>query len=209
MQEPLGPLVLDWHDNGLTIEAGEGGPVTVYDGTIVSGWKPDGEKFWAADVPEVKAGTWGFRALVVNGRMPERARFPESGTLLHKSVFDVRWLSSVGGGWDRKPTEEELTTMLYDSKDVPDTLDVRCAEVRVYHMWDESMVGVAENDTERHALVFSTPTKSPPGAFGVKKYAIFNTRELHRRAERLDWRGAPESQSYHHKHHHSRQRLHL
>ena len=171
------PLVLDWRDNGLMIEAGKGAAVTLYGGEVVNGWQRDGEKFWAADVSEVKAGTWDFRALVINGRMPERARFPESGTLLHKSVFDVRWLSSVGGGWDRKPTEEELTTMFYDPKDIPATLDNKCAEVRVYHMWDESMVGVAKNDTERHALIFSTPTKSPPGSFGVKKYAIFNTRE--------------------------------
>ena len=171
------PLVLDASDNGLTIQADKAGTVNLYGGTTVTGWKPDGDNFWAADVPEVKAGTWDFRALVVNGRMPPRARFPESGTLLHKSVFDVRWLTSVGGGWDRKPTQEELTTMLYDPKDIPDTLDPKCAEVRVYHMWDESMVGVAKNDTDRHALIFSTPTKSPPGAFGVKKYAIFNTRE--------------------------------
>ena len=51
------------------------------------------------------------------------------------------------------------------------------AEVRVYHMWDESLVGVARNDTQRHALIFSTPAISPAGAFGVKKYVIFNTRE--------------------------------
>ena len=171
------PLVLDPQDSGLTIEAGEGGPVTLYGGSPVTGWQPDGDKFWAADLPEVKDGSWDFRALVVNGRMPPRARLPESGTFLHKSVFDVRWLSSVGGGWDRKPTEDELTNMLYDPKDLPPTLDVKNAEVRVYHMWDESMVGVARNDLERHALVFSTPTKSPPGAFGVKKYVIFNTRE--------------------------------
>ena len=171
------PLQLDWQDNGLTIEAGEGGPANIYSGSVVTGWLPDGDKLWAADLAEVKAGTWDFRAIVVNGRLAERARFPESGTLTHKSVFDVRWLSSVGGGWDRKPTEEELTTMLYDPKDIPATLDAKCAEVRVYHMWDESMVGVAKNDTQRHALFFSTPTKSPPGSFGVKKYAIFNTRE--------------------------------
>lgn len=171
------PLVLDLQDNGLLIEAGEGGVVTLYGGSAVSGWQPDGDKFWAADVPEVKAGTWDFRALVVNGRMPERARLPESGTFIHKSLFDVRWLSSVGGGWDRKPTDEELTTMLYDPEDIPPSLDVNNAEIRVYHMWDESMVGVKANDTQRHAFVFSTPTKSPPGAFGVKKYALFNTRE--------------------------------
>lgn len=166
-------LELETRDNGLTIEAAEAGKVTIYGGKLVTSWRRDGEKFWCADIP----GTWDFRALVVNGRLPERARLPEAGTFLHKSVFDVRWLSSVGGGWERKPTDEELTTMVYDPKDVPATLAVRNAEVRVYHMWDESLVGVARNDTERHALTFVPPTKSPPGAFGVKKYVIFNTRE--------------------------------
>jgi len=170
-------LELDARDNGLTIEAETAGKATLYGGKLVTGWRRDGEKFWCADLPGVKDGSWDFRALVVNGRMPERARMPESGTFTHKSVFDVRWLSSVGGGWERKPTDEELTTLLYDAKDIPATLEAKNAEVRVYHMWDESLCGVSRNDTERHALAFSTPAKSPPGAFGVKKYAIFNTRE--------------------------------
>jgi hypothetical protein len=170
-------LELDARDNGLTIETAEPGKATLYGGKLVTGWRPDGEKFWCADLSGVKEGTWDFRALVVNGRMPERARMPESGTFIHQSKFDVQWLSSVGGGWARPPTQEELTTMLYDPKDVPATLDARNAEVRVYHMWDESLVGVARNDTERHALIFKPAAKSPPGAFGVKKYAIFNTRE--------------------------------
>ncbi|MBI5395436.1 MAG: right-handed parallel beta-helix repeat-containing protein, partial [Verrucomicrobia bacterium] len=170
-------LELDARDNGLTVEAEPAGKATLYGGKLVTGWRRDGEKFWCADLPGVKDGSWDFRALVVNGRMPDRARLPETGTFLHKSVFDVRWLSSVGGGWERKPTQEELTTMLYDAKDIPATLEPKNAEVRVYHMWDESLCGVARNDTERHALAFSTPAKSPPGAFGVKKYAIFNTRE--------------------------------
>jgi Right handed beta helix region len=171
------PLALDARDSGLTLEAAGTGKVTLYGGTLVTGWQRDGEKFWAADLPEVKNGTWDFRALVVNGRMPDRARLPENGTFLHQSVFDVRWLSSVGGGWERKPTKEELTTMLYDPKDIPATLEPKNAEVRVYHMWDESLCGVATNDTTKHLLTFSTPARSPAGAFGVKKYVIFNTRE--------------------------------
>lgn len=167
------PLQLDARDNGLTIEAAEPGKVTIYGGKLVSGWRRDGERFWCADVP----ANWDFRALVVNGRMPDRARMPESGTFLHRSKFDVRWLSSVGGGWERKPTQEELTTLLYDPKDIPPSFECKNAEVRVYHMWDESLVGVARNDTSRHALILSPPAKSPPGAFGVKKYVIFNTRE--------------------------------
>jgi hypothetical protein len=165
-------LELDARDNGLTIEAGDGGKATLYGGALVTDWRRDGEKFWCADAP-----AWDFRALVVNGRMPERARLPETGTFTHKSVFDVRWLSSVGGGWERKPTDEELTTLLYDAKDIPATLEPKNAELRVYHMWDESLCGVARNDTEKRLLTFSTPARSPAGAFGVKKYVVFNTRE--------------------------------
>jgi hypothetical protein len=170
-------LELDARDNGLTIEAVKPGTAILYGGTPVTGWRRDGEKFWCADVAGVKEGTVDFRALVVNGRLPSRARLPESGTFIHKSVFNVRWLSLVGGGWERKPTNEELTTMLYDPKDVPATLEAKNAEVRVYHMWDESLVGVAGNDTQTHRLTFAQPAAHPAGAFGVKKYAIFNTRE--------------------------------
>lgn len=168
---------LDARDSGLTIEADESGAVTIYGGPLVTGWRRDGDRFWCADLVGVKEGKRDFRALVVNGRMPQRARLPESGTFTHNSSFDVRWMTTAGGGWQRKPTREELTTMVYDPKDIPATLDVKNAEVRVYHMWDESLLAVARNDKQRHRLVFSTPAGHPPGAFRVKKYVVWNTRE--------------------------------
>ncbi|MEN6493358.1 MAG: right-handed parallel beta-helix repeat-containing protein [Thermoguttaceae bacterium] len=171
------PLELDARDNGLTIEAGPGGAVTLYGGQLVTAWRRDGDRLWCADLPGVKEGTWDFRALVVNGRMPDRARFPESGTLLNQGTWNLPLLPAVGGFWERKPTKEELTTMPYDPKDIPATLDVKNAEVRVYHMWDESLVGVDRNDTQRHALIFSSPMIWPAGALNLKKYVIYNTRE--------------------------------
>jgi hypothetical protein len=171
------PLELDLQDNGLTIEADTNGPVILYGGTQVTGWRRDGEKFWCTDLPGVKEGTLDFRSLVVNGRMPERARIPETGTFLNQNLFNVPWLSSIGGGWARKPTQEELITLLYDPKDVPETLDTKNAEVRVYHSWDESLVGVAKNDIRQHALIFTRPASYPPGSFGQKDYIIYNTRE--------------------------------
>ena len=57
------------------------------------------------------------------------------------------------------------------------TLDVNNAEVTVYHMWDESMVGLKAIDAEKQILTFSSPSGHPPGAFGVKKYVIWNIRE--------------------------------
>ena len=111
-------------------------------GTPVTGWRRDGERFWCADLPGVKEGAWDFRALVVNGRMPERARLPESGAFVHKSVFDVRWLSSVGGGWERKPSPEELTTLRVKREDLGPHFAPTSAELTLFHEWDESLVGV-------------------------------------------------------------------
>jgi len=171
------PVELDARDNGLTIEADPSGTVILYGGIPVTQWQRDGEKFWYADLPGVKEGTWDFRALVVEGRMPERARMPESGTLLSLNVFNVPWLSSIAGGWAREPTETELTTLIYNPNDIPETLDIKNAEFRVYHMWDESLVGVKHNDVQHHTIVFSKPTIYPPGGFGKNDYVIWNTRE--------------------------------
>ena len=171
------PFELDRRDNGLTIEADTSGAVILYGGTLITGWNRDGDKFWYADLPGVKEGTWDFRSLVVNGWMPERARMPESGTFLHQQSWDIRVLPAVAGYWERQPYPEELKVMAYNPKDIPETLDVKNAEVRVYHMWDESLVGVAQNDIRKHELIFSTPAIYPPGAFGKKEYVIWNTRE--------------------------------
>jgi hypothetical protein len=171
------PFELDSRDNGLTIEADTSGIATLYGGTLVTGWRRDGDKFWCADLPGVKEGTWDFRALVVNGRMPGRARIPVEGTFINKSVFDGAWFG-IGGQWTRNPTKDDLTKMLYDPKDIPETLDTKNAEVRVYHSWNESLVGVAGNDIQHHELIFSSPTVYPPGfvSWG-RKYLIYNTRE--------------------------------
>ena len=169
------PLELDARDGGLTIEAAQAGTVTLGGGAIVTGWKRDGDKFWSAELPGVKDGAWDFRSLVVAGRMAERARMPESGSFQHKSEWKgARYLS---GSWDPKPSAEQLTTVLYDPRDIPATLDARNAEIRVYHMWNESLYGVARIDLQRHAFRLSSPTIHPPGAFGVAKYVVFNTRE--------------------------------
>ncbi len=168
-------LELDPRDNGLTIEAGPGGPVTLYGGTPVTGWRRDGDRFWTVDLPAVRQGTWDFRALVVNGRLAERARLPETGAFTHKTEWKgARYIS---GAWDPPPTDEQRTTILYDPKDVPARLDLKNAEIRVYHMWNEALYGIACNDTARHALILASPAVHPPGAFGVQRYVLFNVPE--------------------------------
>jgi len=88
----------------------------------------------------------------------------------------VPWMSTTGGGWKRKPTEQELTTMKYRDGDLGDWLDVKSAEVTVYHMWDESQVGVKSLDAATRTIRFSSELGHPPGAFGVKRYVVWNVK---------------------------------
>jgi hypothetical protein len=171
------PLVLTDKDSGLAIEAAPGAQISLYGGREVAGWRKDGEKFYSAALPDVKQGNWDFRALVVNGRFCRRAKLPEKGFFTHQSSFDVPWMTSTGGGWKRKPTNEELTHLKYKPEDLGPWLDIKNAEITIYHMWDESLVGISAMDTKSHTLTFSTPSGHPPGAFGVKKYVVWNVRE--------------------------------
>ena len=83
----------------------------------------------------------------------------------------------ISGAWDPQPTHEQRTTILYDPKDLPSSFDIRNAEIRVYHMWNEAMYGIEKNDSQRQALILASPAVHPPGAFGVRKYVLFNVRE--------------------------------
>ena len=171
------PLVLTYEDSGLTVEAAPGAQVSLYGGRKVTGWEKDVGRFYSATLPDVKQGVWDFRALVVNGRFCRRARLPEKDSFTHQSTFDVPWMTTTGGGWKRKPTSEELTQLKYKPEDLDSRLDINNAEITVYHMWDESLVGISEMDTKSNTLTFTNPSSHPPGAFGVKKYVVWNVRE--------------------------------
>ncbi|MBI2201967.1 MAG: right-handed parallel beta-helix repeat-containing protein, partial [Armatimonadetes bacterium] len=67
--------------------------------------------------------------------------------------------------------------MKYKLGDLGPWLDIFNAEITVYHMWDESCVGLASHDAVTQTLKFSLPSGHPPGAFGVKKYVVWNVRE--------------------------------
>lgn len=170
-------LALDARDSMLALEGAGAGATVLHGGVPVTGWRKDGERFWVADLPGAKTGERDFRALVVEGRLCPRARLPREGRFEHESAFPVRWMSSAGGGWERKPTPAELTTLRYRAGDLGPWLSVRNAEVTIYHMWDESMVGLAGHDPATRALTFASPSAHPPGAFGVMTYAVWNVRE--------------------------------
>ena len=96
--------------------------------------------------------------------LPEDVR--ERLHLMSSGVPGARWLDT-----------EKLHLTIRFIGDIPEDLDVRNAEVRLYHMWAESLVGVASHDKEKHELVMSSPAAWPMGACKRRKYVIYNTRE--------------------------------
>ena len=172
------PLVLTPEDNGLTIVGDAGAKARLFGGRRLTGWVPDGERFWQVPLPGAKEGRWDFRALLVNGRLAARATWPNrTDTLAHLGKWDLPLLPMLAGFWPRQPTREELTVMPYRPGDIPPDLDVSNAEVRLYHMWAESLVGVASHDAEKHVLVMSSPAVWPMGACDRRQYVIYNIRE--------------------------------
>jgi hypothetical protein len=176
VQVHLGP-----QDSGLKIKAASGEIPVLYGGRQITGWGKDGD-FYAVPLEGVKERIWDFRNLIVNDGMRNRARLPKEGALTHLSEFKVRWMSTTGGGWQRKPTEEELTTLKYKKGDLGPWLDVKNAELTIYHAWDESMVGLTSLDEKTQIVKFSNPAGHPPGSFGdwlekAKTYVVWNIRE--------------------------------
>ncbi len=168
------PVILTPEDSGLQIRGAEGEKITLFGGIEVTGWKKQGQYYTAAvDMPD----EFRFRFLGVGGEPAERSRLPEEGFYEHQSVFDVNWMGTVGGGWQRKPTETELSTLKYKNGNVLDRADINNVEITVYHMWDESMTGVKSIDRKTNTVTFTTPTGHPPGAFGIKRFVVFNSAE--------------------------------
>lgn len=193
-------VVLDKRDNGLEISGPEDGKATLYGGEKITDWIREGDVFVSGVLDKARDGRWDFRSLVVNGRLADRSRMPAAGYYLHLSRFDSQWLSTTDGGWSRKPRPEELVTMRCKPRDLGGWFDPANAEVTVYHKWDETLARVKSIDRKNCELVFESPLGHPPGAFGVRKYVVWNSAKgltrpgqwrLDKRSGRIHYRPLP------------------
>jgi len=174
-------VVLSTKDAGLTISGENGKKVRLFGGKMLDGFKYNGN-FLEATVPDSVLKDLDFRILIVNDTLKERARLPETGAFNHLSEWPYQWQSSQGG-WAQKPTESDLTTLYYNPQDLGSWLDVKNAELTVFHAWDDSYVGLAEIDTLKQKLIFSNAATHPAGAFSswagpkTHQYIVWNIRE--------------------------------
>ena len=168
---------LDARDAGLRIRA-VSGRVCLRGDRRLTGWKPDGDGLFAVDVPEVRDGTADSRTLFVNGAFAPRAELPGGGRRfkMRNDPKDLKMRSAMEGFWSRKPTDLETRSLEYDPKDIGPGFDARNAEIRVFHIWSESLCGVASNVVAENRLWFQKAIP-PLGIWNRKDYIVYNTRE--------------------------------
>lgn len=169
-------LELSVDDSGVTLEAAPGEKPVIFGGRPIGEWRLEPNGFWSAALPAVHGRPWNFRMLVIDGRVASRSRLPRKGTFAHLTTYDGMWTVGRTHGWAQRPTMEQLSTLVCRPEDMGSWLDRGNAELTIYHMWNASVVGLSAIDLPRHTLRLSNPCDYPPGAFGVRKYVVWNER---------------------------------
>lgn len=174
-------VVITEADSGLHISGQKGKPVRLMGGIIFGDWQQNGG-WLEAQVPDSLWPDLDFRILIVNDTLRDRARLPETGAFNHKNEWPHQWQSSQGG-WSVKPTHDDLTTLYYNPADIGHWLDVKNAELTVFHAWDDSYVALAGIDTINNSLRFSNQASHPAGAYAswagekTRQYIVWNIKE--------------------------------
>ncbi len=163
------PVILDERDRGLTL-CGSG--ETVFSGGVELAFhEVENERYWVARLPENLPEPY---LLFVHGSgKRERAVFPKSGWLKNLDHSDLVWLGRQSGGWDRPPTDLELTRMSVTPDDLPD-FEPADADVEVSHGREVSLVHIKNYDPNLWEMTFAEPLTHPAGASLRKEYRIHN-----------------------------------
>jgi hypothetical protein len=169
-------------DSDISILGEAGKIVNLYGGKIVKNWSREGN-WLVAGMYDLTKSSLDFRILIVNDTLRPRARFPEKGAFFHDSKWPYQWMSAQVG-WSKKPTPEELKTMYYFPDDLGNKIDLKNAELTLFHFWDDSYVGLQTIDTIKHAITFTYEATHPAGAFAdmehaekTRQYIVWNTKE--------------------------------
>ena len=165
--------------SGLVLRAERRGTAELSGGRRLTGWtkEPDSD-FWYADVPGFAGDGEFFRMLVKDGRWVELATYPGKGRRLeHTARFTAALLPNLVGHWSRKPTDDENRLMPYVASDLPDAMDLENADLRFFHMWDDTLCRVESVDRVKHVVRTVETANWPMGAQEKFEYEVLNVRE--------------------------------
>ncbi|MBE9466624.1 right-handed parallel beta-helix repeat-containing protein [Dyadobacter subterraneus] len=170
-------VTLEAQDSGLSIRSFDSSRVRLYAGSVLKADKVLQNGWLEFDIPESKDKSWDFRMILINGNLRERAHIPQIGSFIYLNKWVVKGLSASDGYWERKPSFEELNVLKYSSTDFG-AIDINNAEITIKHQWEESYLGIKEQDKENNSFTFIYPASFPLGSFSKERnnaYTIWNT----------------------------------
>ena len=142
-------------------------------GRAISGRQRGTGELWMADIPEVKAGTWYFHQLFVNGQRRPRARHPNEDHL--RTVGNLPEITDV-----REQRNEPAAKLgfTYKPGDIRPWAGLEDVNVVLYYDWSTSRHWVKEVRESDRTIHFTNPTGWPV-CFWEKeqRYHLENFRE--------------------------------
>jgi hypothetical protein len=174
------PFTLEPQDSGtaaapVVYAAYPGEKPILSGGRPITGWKPGQGHLWQVEIPEVRAGTWYFHELFVNGQRRDRARLPREGYLraVGPLVDYPHRRDPFGGnreirmGFKFKPGD--LKRSWRNLEDV---------NVVLYHSWTNSLHWIDTVDDAAGTVRFANPAQWPVGWWErEQRYFVDNVRE--------------------------------
>jgi len=125
----------------------------------------NGRKAWVVNVPEVKAGTWRFRQLFVNGQRRPRTRLPKQGE------YRIESLPGYTGDFLRSPTKQ----FVYAPGDiVPTWRNLQDVEIVGITRWLDNRLPIESAGVQTRTVTFDRPSLfallsgSKPGVYWVE-----------------------------------------
>ena len=109
----------------------------------------NGRKAWGVDVPEVKAGTWRFRQLFVNGERRPRTRLPKQGE------YRIESLPGYTGDFLRSPTKQFVYA---PGNVVPTWHNLRDVEIVGITRWLDNRLPIESVNAQTRTVTFDRPS---------------------------------------------------
>ena len=146
------PLELGIVDSELTFRADERGMAKFMGGVRVEGFEKVNETLWRAFIPQVAYYHSYFEQLYVNGRRATRARTPDEGFFMVKSVVET-----VGEKGKGRSPEVAIQKIILDSTDAVcfnsfSEQDFADGVVTFYHNWDNTRKHILNFNREQSAI---------------------------------------------------------